>query len=479
MMEMNKVSQFVREQIRIHIGICYTADALDCFDQAVLIFAPLKEIEGLTSPCVAFPTDIENELEPCDITSLRFNDTSYTLYNKIQRPSDSWEELCLDGVPIWYRNQIGVIMPAWNHFHNIVDLFSFRAERDNDMRDRHQRLASENNPYLAAGLGKVPVFNEFVNILLACLSGKKRGIDLFFDISSWVRPIKVVLSHDCDVLLGNDRFSQIGRISRGIKGFIKGDFYKLTFPLWVVYNFFNPQKFYMNNVYAMIDLERQFGFKSILYILNGVGGRFGFRNNFSAVRELIENIPENWDVGLHYNYDTFLDDTSFLRQKNELEVALGREVFSGRAHYLKFDPLKSFLQLETHGVRFDESLGIADSNGFRLGVAGVFYPLLMEVERASSVLALPLQFWDSHLDGEEKITDFEDSLKHLSKIGGVVSLLFHPGQFYNLEAPKMDGVYYRALKALQGVEAESVSPDFLIQQASDFLRESCNDRSGY
>jgi hypothetical protein len=103
----------------------------------------------------------------------------------------------------------------------------------------------------------------------------------------------------------------------------------------------------------------------------------------------------------------------------------------------------------------------------------------MEVERASSVLALPLQFWDSHLDGEEKIADFEDSLKHLSKIGGVVSLLFHPGQFYNLEAPKMDGVYYRALKALQGVEAESVSPDFLIQQASDFLRESCNDRSGF
>jgi hypothetical protein len=470
-MEIHKISQYVKEQIRINIGICYKTNALDCFDQAVIIFTSLKEIESLASPCVAFPNDIENDFEPKDITSLRFNGTNYTLYNKIQRPSDDWEMLCIDGVPIWYRNQAGVIMPAWNHFHNIVDLFSFRAERDNGTRDRHQRLISEDNPYLAAGLGKVPVFNEFINILLAGLFGQQYGITLFSDISDWVKPIKVVLSHDCDVLLGNDRFSQTSRIYQMIKGLLKGDFYKLTAPIWIIYNFFSPRKFYMNNVYAMIDLERQFGFTSILYIINGLGGRFGFRNNFSAVKELLTNIPENWEVGLHYNYDTFLDDTSFLRQRRELENALGREVLSGRAHYLKFDPLRSFLQLETHGLKFDESLGIPDSNGFRLGTAGVFYPLLIQEERPSSVLALPLQFWDSHLNTEIKITEYEEALKHLRKIGGVVSLLFHPGQFYNKEDPNMDGVYYRTLKALKEVQAESVSPTFLIQQAIDFSTE--------
>ena len=46
----------------------------------------------------------------------------------------------------------------------------------------------------------------------------------------------------------------------------------------------------MKNVYAMIDIERQFGFKSILYILNGIGGRYGFRNDFSAVKELLKNV---------------------------------------------------------------------------------------------------------------------------------------------------------------------------------------------
>jgi len=466
LIEINQISQYVKEQIRVHIGICYKKDALDCFDQASLIFVPFNDIESLTSPCIAIPNDIKNQSEPNDITRLNINDTNYTFYNKIERPSNSWEEICIDGVAVWYRNNIGVIMPAWNHFHNIVDLFSFRAERDTKLRDKHQRLNFKDNPFLIAGLGEVPVFNEFINILLACLSGKKSGIGFFPDISEWVRPLKIVLSHDCDVLLGNDKYSQIGRVWRGIIGILKGNFYNLTFPLWMLYNFFNPRKFYMNNVYAMIDMERQFGFTSILYILNGVGGRYGFRNNLSAVKELLENIPENWEIGLHYNYDTLLDDVSFLRQKNELQAIIGQEVFLGRAHYLKFDPLKSYYQLETHGIRFDESLGMPHINGFKVGMAGVFYPFLNQDKKVSSVLTLPLQFWDSHLNSEAKIANFEKSIEHLSKIGGVVSVLFHPGKFYNIEDPKMDGVYYRVLKTLQRVQAKSVSPNYLIQQAS-------------
>ena len=171
-MEINEISQYIKEQIRIHIGICYKEDALECFDQASLVFVPFNHIDTLTSPCIAIPNDIKNQPEPNTITRLNLNDTTYTFYNKINRPNSSWEEICIDGEPVWYRNKIGVIIPAWNHFNNIVDLFSFRAERDTKLRDKHQRLSYENNPYLMAGLGEVPVFNEFVSILLTCLSGE-------------------------------------------------------------------------------------------------------------------------------------------------------------------------------------------------------------------------------------------------------------------------------------------------------------------
>ena len=37
-MEINEISQYIKEQIRIHIGICYKEDALECFDQAIIGF---------------------------------------------------------------------------------------------------------------------------------------------------------------------------------------------------------------------------------------------------------------------------------------------------------------------------------------------------------------------------------------------------------------------------------------------------------
>ena len=96
-------------------------------------------------------------------------------------------------------------------------------------------------------------------------------------------------------------------------------------------------------------------------------------------------------------------------------------------------------------------------------MAGVFYPFLHKEKRATKVLSLPLHFWDSHLDSEAKITNFIKTVKHLSKIGGVVSLLFHPGQFYNIEHPKMDGIYYRVLKIFQEFKAKISVTNFLIK----------------
>ncbi len=468
MMDVNQISQYLRDQIRIHIGICYKKAALDCFNNSTLVFTPLGKVCELSGPCVAIPIDLKRQPIPDDITKFIFNGITFTLYNKIEKPDNSWDEVCIDGIAVWYVNKSGVILPAWNHFQNIIDLFSFSAERNCVARDRHQRLRSRDNPYLAAGLSTVPVFNEFVFILLSCLAGKTKRQSLFSDINSWVKPLRVVLSHDCDVLLGNDKWSQFGRIARGIKGLLKGDYQNLKVPFWIGINIVNPRRYYMNNVYGMLDLERQFGFSSILYILNGSGGRFGFRNEFSAVRELLANIPKGWDVGLHYNYDTLLNDFTFSSQKQELEATLGQKIISGRAHYLKFNPLRSFSQLESQGINFDESLGMSDRNGYRNGIAGVFYPLLIREKRVSSVLSLPLQFWDSHLTSELSLSGFYHSVKHLSKIGGVVSLLFHPGQFHNIENPEMDGVYFRALKFLHSLGTQSVLPKFLIEEARKY-----------
>lgn len=462
---MDKFENFLIEQMRLHIGICFDAEALDYFNNCQLIFTTMNEIKSVDGPCIAILTEEKNDIVPDKIEHVKINEVDFTLLNIIKGPGPDWVEHKVDGITIWYESIDNKIIPAWNHFQIIYDLFSFRAERENTTRDRHKRLKSVDNPYLSAGLGGTPIFNEFVYLLLMCIKGSQNKSCLFSDITDWVSPLKFVLSHDCDVLLGHNKFSQIGRTYQMIRGIAHFNFHASTYPLWMFVNLLNPRKFYMNNIYAMIDLERQFGFTSILYILNGSGGRFGFRNNLSAVEELVSNIPEHWEIGLHYNYDTYLNPEKFGQQKRELEKILGYQVSSGRAHYLKFDPLVSFQQLEDHSINFDESLGISDSNGFRLGLAGVFFPFLFKEKRVANVLCLPLQYWDSHLNTEGKLVEFEKSLVHLSKIGGVMSMLFHPGQFYNWETPEMDGTYFRVLKAFKSVNARSVTTKFLVEKA--------------
>jgi hypothetical protein len=90
----------------------------------------------------------------------------------------------------------------------------------------------------------------------------------------------------------------------------------------------------------MMEVEHRFGFRSVLYILNGTGGRFA-RSDHRSYSALIEGTPTGWEVGIHYNYETFDSPKRFGAQLDEIQSLSGQLVISGRAHYLRFDPLVS------------------------------------------------------------------------------------------------------------------------------------------
>lgn len=461
-------AQYFRTLIRAHLGINFIPEVLERFDQYDIFFLEMKDISSINKPCIVIPTDIPNQLEPQDVVPLETYHTTFTLYNKIHKPSGNWHEVSYNGVPMWYSNDHGITLPAWNYFSNIMDLLSFREERETPERDKHGRFAASQSYHELAGLGKIPIFNEFVSILVCVIYGTIKDPD-FAKMRERVRPLKFVLSHDCDILLGNDSITQPLRFGKMLKGILKGRFYSVTNIWWILYNQFFPRKFYLNNIYGMIDLEIQFRFQSIIYVLNGAGGRFGNRNSYSIIKEMLTSIPKTWEVGLHYNYNTFLNDCEFSKQKNELEEIIGRKVFAGRAHYLRFDCCRSFDQLERHDIQVDESIGFSSHNGFRSGIAGLFKPRDPGTGKVSSVYELPLQFWDAHLIGDAGLNEFSDMIHHLSCLGGVVSILFHPGKFYNPEFPEINGVYLKVLRILKDSGGQSVLPVSLAENYSKYF----------
>ena len=49
--------------------------------------------------------------------------------------------------------------------------------------------------------------------------------------------------------------------------------------------------------------------------------------------------------------------------------------------------------------------------------------------------------------GGEAISAFKKLLRHLTRVGGALSLIFHPNVFYNPEFPSMNGLYHKMLIA--------------------------------
>ncbi|WP_341908106.1 hypothetical protein [Polaromonas sp. YR568] len=455
MVEPVRLAAWLYAQFRYNAALSYSEKCFSRFGAAGIRFLPYAEAVALRESIVCIPTDMPAPIEAAGAWSVPFNGTSFTLWNRIPRPEGlGWSTYPGPDSPLFHRHESGTILPAWNIFANLCDMLLFREEYEFPNRDRHGRFPLESSPRYKAGLLRVPAFNEALAFLVAAVHGRCIGV-AEPNIDDLLVPLKIVLSHDCDILSGGDFITQSIRLLNVIRPLTRARIPNLR-KLWhIPVNIVAPRRHYFDNAIGMLELERQYGYRSVFYILNGTGGRFGARGGSEIAGELVRSIPDQWEVGMHYNYDTFRNNTRFRQQKVEIERFNARRVMSGRAHYLRFDPLQSFSCLQLAGIRFDESLGYAEYAGYRCGIAGIFKPLNPVTGTEYDVLELPMTFMDRTI---EMSGSFDPMLEHLRKIGGALSILYHPGSFHNTEEPELVGGYHAALRRCYAIDAVSLLP---------------------
>lgn len=440
---MENKAEYLYEQIRLHISRFFQKQAIACIENTKINFIGMRECINAKEKSIVIPIDIENSLEPTDIYKVKFNDTEVTLWNKIDKP-EGWNSIPSDNTPIWYINDYGSVMPAWNLFYNIYSLLTLDEEVKSKKRDEHDRFIANYSPRSNCNLLEVPAFNEACAMLVAASIGLANHNKPDLELNYIVKPPVVVLSHDCDILLGNDKWTQGVRLYRCIKPIIKCKPPKLKNIKYIMENFLNPKKYYFDNILGMIEIERMHRATSSFYFLNGTSGRFGSRSGIKIIPEILNNIPKGWNVGMHYNHDTLLNEEKFTTQKDELENVINNRLVTGRAHYLRFNPENSFEFLENMGILCDGSVGYPDKIGYRCGIAGPFNPYDAKHNKKLNMLELPLVIMDGTLIEEypnsaEEV--FKNMLVHLSKIGGAITILWHPGMFYNSEVPETFKLY--------------------------------------
>lgn len=445
--------------IREHIKRFFSDDALNAFNAVPLNWCTTREAVDPNRPGLYIPIDQAIEIPSKNFWRVQFGDSTLTLCNSLDAPSPIWQ-LESSKAPMWYLHPCGAVMPAWNLAPTLFELLTLKEERLCSERDIHGRFIGSMSPRDGLGLLETPIFNDSVAALVAACIGISRNgrPDLILKKGSVAQPI-LILSHDLDQLRGNDVWTMGARLLRSFTS-RGGVFRKLQYIWFAIINTVFPLRYYFDNIIGMIEVERMLGFTSSLYILNGTGGRFGARSGVDLIPAVAAVTPKGWDLGLHYNYDTHLDQSKFRAQKLELESILGRNVKAGRAHYLRFNSDLSWCFYDDMGIRADESLGYYDRIGYRAGIAGPFHPYDHRTGQAVSLIEIPLVMMDSTLVeqySDDPVSAFEMHLRHLSEVGGAVSLLFHPGQFNNPEYPEMLGLYRRLLGKAHEIGARTIN----------------------
>lgn len=175
-----------------------------------------------------------------------------------------------------------------------------------------------------------------------------------------------------------------------------------------------------------------------------------------SVAEMIREIDRRgWEIGLHPSWYSFDDADEMKRQKESLESALGHEVVSVRQHYLHYDIRITPKVQAKAGFKYDSTLGFNDNVGFRFGTCHPWHLYDLGKETGLPIMEIPLIIQDGamfnpskgmRLDEETAFQYVEHIAKAVEKVGGVLTLLWHPNYIRN---PVCWDLYRRTIRYLQ------------------------------
>lgn len=454
----------LKHQLDAHVRRFFSAPAAAAFADLDVRFVPYEAACATTDRAVVIPTDGTAHRTDGAPWQVAFNGSELTLWHRLDEPKgDGWTAVPGPDAPLWYIHTSGTALPAWDLADVLGGLLGLREEASTP-RDKHGRALASLSPRRAAGLLEVPAFNEAAAALVALAMAPTPADATRLPAGALMPPV-LVLSHDVDVLMGDDPWGQLMRLGGAMAPLTRLRPPDPTYLRLIGENQRDPRRYYFDDISRMVEAERLHGYRSAFYFLVGKRGLYGPRYGVSAVREAMRVIPEGWVAGIHHSYYSYLADDAFARDIAELERLIGHPPVSGRAHYLRHDPTHSPEFLARFGLAVDESLGYPDAVGYRAGIAGPYEIPDVRLPDGSPMIEMPLVVMDGPLLGyDDPLATFERLLRHLTHVGGALSLLTHPGTMDNPQRPRARGLYAAMLETAAGMGAMGVPAESFLRQ---------------
>jgi peptidoglycan/xylan/chitin deacetylase (PgdA/CDA1 family) len=156
------------------------------------------------------------------------------------------------------------------------------------------------------------------------------------------------------------------------------------------------------------------------------------------------------EIGLHGSYRTARDGRLLADEKRRLDE-LGAHVVGHRYHYLRVDPHHNLEAVADLGLRYDSTLGFADSLGFRAGIARPFHPWDLAIDEPLDIVEVPLAAMDVTLAEPRYLGAaprsawplLERLLDWAAENHAGFAVLWHPDRFDPPTAGGWDRLYFR------------------------------------
>lgn len=160
-----------------------------------------------------------------------------------------------------------------------------------------------------------------------------------------------------------------------------------------------------------------------------------------TVKEMIREIDRRgWEIGLHPSWYSFNDVGEMKRQKDALEKALGKDVVSVRQHFLHYDIRVTPRVQSEAGFKYDSTLGFNDNIGFRFGTSYPWQLYDLKTDIQLPLVEVPLIVQDGAMLSPVKGMRLDHDMafeyvvmvaETVKKVGGVLTLLWHPQYIIN------------------------------------------------
>ena len=171
-----------------------------------------------------------------------------------------------------------------------------------------------------------------------------------------------------------------------------------------------------------------------------VDGYYPLKSNLSYDK-LIQKVSANpnKNIGIHPSYNSFLNPTKIIAEKELLEQLIQKKVTISRMHFLKYKLPDTFKFLILAGMECDFTSVYYSKIGFKHGIAYPFNWFNCKENKVTDLIINPSIAMDRtflsylKLSPEETISKINDLKLTLLKYGGCLDILIHNGIMSDFE----------------------------------------------